>query len=219
MKEEKRDEEDESIPRDQEEVESPRNKTINLEEKISELEAGMKCLQEKVTRLEEENKKLKAEEKAFDASKVNNKEKEYDNEKESLVTEHGGFWTLETELIPPKKSSRRAAYRCIECSVEFVYENNLNDHVQTHTSESEVLNQNKNSGFKRSGPQVQSEANRKVFHCEICSKDFESKNILNVHMLIHSEYKCKKCDVNFETKQKFEEHQRKDHVNEIVDQP
>ena len=51
MKEEKRDEEDESVPRDQEEVESPRNKTINLEEKISELEAGMKCLQEKVTRL------------------------------------------------------------------------------------------------------------------------------------------------------------------------
>ena len=82
-----------------------------------------------------------------------------------------------------------------------------------------VLNQNKNGGFKRASPQVQSEANGKVFQCEICSKRFESKNILNVHMLIHLKNKCKKCDVNFETKQKFEEHQRKDHVNEIVDQP
>jgi hypothetical protein len=78
----------------------------------------------------------------------------------------------------------------MKCDKEFQSELLLEDHANIHTDE--VLNAFKDSGFRRIGPQVQSEAQKscRKFECGRCDKVFETQSALDTHLKSHSEYKC-----------------------------
>ena len=96
------------------------------------------------------------------------------------------------------------AHVCIKCEKEFETEHKLEEHVQEHTIEDEVLNVNKESGFRRASPQSQPEAQRNItkIKCEKCANIFQLKSLLDVHKLTHSKYECKgkNCGISFKNK-------------------
>ena len=152
-------------------------KSMGLEEKISKLEAGMRSLQEKVSKLEKENEELRAKNKAQSKASFNVDVDDLSNEKDIPVNETGqsGFWEVDLE---------RMAHVCIKCEKEFETEHKLEEHVQEHIIEVEVLNVSKESGFRRISPQSKPEAQKNLekIKCEKCDKSFQVKSLLNVHM-------------------------------------
>ena len=81
-----------------------------------------------------------------------------------------------------------------------------------------LLSQRKR-GFKRSGPQAQSEPRTVIieFPCNICGRVLESSGLLEAHLKTHeskSTYKCKQCKEIFDDEIKLKRHTEVKH-NEI----
>ena len=75
----------------------------------------------------------------------------------------------------------------------------------------------KNSGYKRSGPQISAEnrADKKQeFKCKICSCELDSRGLLSAHMQSHEEERipCTDCGNKFHTESDLQDHKKKDHV-------
>ncbi|XP_046574735.1 zinc finger protein 567-like [Haliotis rubra] len=88
------------------------------------------------------------------------------------------------------EKSHRKQYKCDVCSEEFEDVASLSSHSKLHTSEDN-------------------------FKCEACGQRFDDNKHLNKHMKIHKMWKCRRCDIDFETQEELKIHrdQHRDHFD------
>ncbi|XP_067670182.1 zinc finger protein 160-like [Haliotis asinina] len=79
------------------------------------------------------------------------------------------------------KKSHGKQYKCDVCSDEFKDVAGLSSHSKIHTSEDH-------------------------FKCETCGQRFDCNKLLKKHMKIHKTWKCRRCDIDFETREELKIH-------------
>ena len=137
--------------------------------------------------------------------------------------ENASLDNIEFEIKVEKnnqKSNKIAfAYNCFEknCGKSFRFKSLLDKHMQSHvdikTIQCKICNSRfkEMSTYKRHVQMIHSKVSKK-FLCNVCDKYFDSKFVLNRHMITHSRtsmFSCVYCHSNFKRKDNMVRHSKK----------
>ena len=132
-----------------------------------------------------------------------------EEEEEPEPEKHSNMWNT---VQHKKKSSKEEEKLLIEDKPEENYDTKDLDELD----EELTLFRSKNSGHRRTAPQVSAESKESVssfFVCTKCGKKLESEGLLDAHMSSHakSKFACEVCDLLFDKSLDLEMHKIEQH--------